>query len=128
MGTYVDAVARAVSVVPRLAQRPVGPLIVGYHGIGGPHGVSVSSLEAQLDELQKRRRVLPLREAVKLLGRQEANGVASITFDDGYIDHYANVLPVLEREGIPGCFFPSLKCILRHEVLDVNTALNAASV
>lgn len=43
-----------------------------------------------------------------------------LTFDDGYIDHFAEVLPVLRKENLPGCFFPPAKPILEHEVLDVN--------
>lgn len=43
-----------------------------------------------------------------------------LTFDDGYIDHFTEVFPVLDRENLPGCFFPPAKCILKQEVLDVN--------
>jgi len=43
-----------------------------------------------------------------------------LTFDDGYIDHFTEVFPVLDKYNLPGCFFPPAKCILEHEVLDVN--------
>lgn len=43
-----------------------------------------------------------------------------LTFDDAYIDHFAVVFPILNRENISGCFFPSAKCILESCVLDVN--------
>src|SRR5574337_193625 len=43
-----------------------------------------------------------------------------LTFDDGYIDHFTEVFPVLDRENLPGCFFPPAKYILEHKVLDVN--------
>lgn len=43
-----------------------------------------------------------------------------LTFDDGYIDHYQNVLPLLKRMGIKACFFPMAQAILEHRVLDVN--------
>jgi peptidoglycan/xylan/chitin deacetylase (PgdA/CDA1 family) len=43
-----------------------------------------------------------------------------LTFDDGYIDHFANVFPLLEARGIRGCFFPPAQAILEHKVLDVN--------
>jgi len=43
-----------------------------------------------------------------------------LTFDDGYIDHFATVFPILEENGIQGCFFPPAKAILAGEVLDVN--------
>lgn len=43
-----------------------------------------------------------------------------LTFDDGYADHFTNVFPVLRREDLTGCFFPSARCILESHVLDVN--------
>ena len=43
-----------------------------------------------------------------------------LTFDDGYIDHFSEVFPVLDKEKISGCFFPPAKCILEKSVLDVN--------
>ena len=43
-----------------------------------------------------------------------------LTFDDGLIDHYNTVFPILESKGIQGCFFPSAKSILEHEVPDVH--------
>jgi peptidoglycan/xylan/chitin deacetylase (PgdA/CDA1 family) len=43
-----------------------------------------------------------------------------LTFDDGYIDHYETVFPLLSKEGIQGSFFPPARPILRGEVLDVN--------
>ncbi|MEP6495784.1 MAG: polysaccharide deacetylase family protein [bacterium] len=43
-----------------------------------------------------------------------------LTFDDGYADHYTEVFPVLDREGISGCFFPPARCVVDHVVLDVN--------
>lgn len=43
-----------------------------------------------------------------------------LTFDDGYLDHYTQVFPVLDEHKLPGLFFPPAKCILEHHVLDVN--------
>lgn len=43
-----------------------------------------------------------------------------LTFDDGYIDHFTAVFPVLDGEKLPGCFFPPARCITEHTVLDVN--------
>jgi peptidoglycan/xylan/chitin deacetylase (PgdA/CDA1 family) len=45
---------------------------------------------------------------------------ALLTFDDGYVDHFTDVFPVLDKEGISGCFFPPAKCILENAILDVN--------
>jgi peptidoglycan/xylan/chitin deacetylase (PgdA/CDA1 family) len=43
-----------------------------------------------------------------------------LTFDDGYIDHFTQVFPILDQEKTSGCFFPPAKCILENRVLDVN--------
>ena len=43
-----------------------------------------------------------------------------LTFDDAYIDHFTQVFPVLDRQKLPGLFFPPAKCILEQQVLDVN--------
>jgi peptidoglycan/xylan/chitin deacetylase (PgdA/CDA1 family) len=43
-----------------------------------------------------------------------------LTFDDGYIDHFTEVFPILLREKLPACFFPAPKCVLGNYILDVN--------
>src|SRR5262245_55818374 len=84
---------------------PRGPLIVMYHGVGGDDGVTPGALAAQLDALRARRRILPLREAVALLGRPEAHDVAAVTFDDGYRDFAALAVPLLRERGVHATVF-----------------------
>lgn len=43
-----------------------------------------------------------------------------LTFDDGYIDHYMNVFPILEQNGIQGVFSMPGKILREKKVLDVN--------
>lgn len=43
-----------------------------------------------------------------------------LTFDDGYIDHYTNVFPILHRENIPAFFSMPGKILAEHKLLDVN--------
>jgi peptidoglycan/xylan/chitin deacetylase (PgdA/CDA1 family) len=43
-----------------------------------------------------------------------------LTFDDGYLDHFTQVFPILRRANIPGCFFPPAQCVLDNCVLDAN--------
>lgn len=43
-----------------------------------------------------------------------------LTFDDGYIDHYLNVYPMLKEYGVQGSFFMSAKTLAESKVLDVN--------
>lgn len=43
-----------------------------------------------------------------------------LTFDDGYIDNYNVVFPLLDEYGIQGSFFVSGKTFTEHKLLDVN--------
>lgn len=43
-----------------------------------------------------------------------------LTFDDGYLDHYLNVFPILIENGISGLFSMPAKIIREKKVLDVN--------
>ena len=43
-----------------------------------------------------------------------------LTFDDGYIDHFTNVFPVLDEKDFQGSFFPPARAIKNNLVLDVN--------
>ncbi len=45
-----------------------------------------------------------------------------LTFDDGYLDHYTNVLPVLFERKMHGAFFPTVNAVVHGELLDVNKA------
>jgi peptidoglycan/xylan/chitin deacetylase (PgdA/CDA1 family) len=43
-----------------------------------------------------------------------------LTFDDGYLDHFTVVFPILKKHGLHGCFFPSARAVQERVVLDVN--------
>lgn len=43
-----------------------------------------------------------------------------LTFDDAYADHFTYAFPILEHEHIQGVFFPPVKAVTEHVVLDVN--------
>ena len=43
-----------------------------------------------------------------------------LTFDDGYVDHYLNAFPVLDRLGLQGSFYIPVKPVVEHYVLDDN--------
>jgi peptidoglycan/xylan/chitin deacetylase (PgdA/CDA1 family) len=82
-----------------------GPLIVMYHGIGGPDGVPLERFEEQIDALSGLRRIVPLSEAVAALGTPAAHRLAAITFDDGYRDFAELAVPVLVRRGLHATVF-----------------------
>lgn len=43
-----------------------------------------------------------------------------LTFDDAYADHFMYVFPILEKNKIKGAFYPPVKAITEHTLLDVN--------
>lgn len=43
-----------------------------------------------------------------------------LTFDDGYIDHFLTVFPLLDRYGVQGSFFPTVRTVRESRVLDAN--------
>ena len=43
-----------------------------------------------------------------------------LTFDDGYLDHFTTVVPILRRARMSGIFFPPARCVLERQMLDVN--------
>jgi peptidoglycan/xylan/chitin deacetylase (PgdA/CDA1 family) len=45
---------------------------------------------------------------------------ALLTFDDGYLDHYTNVFPLLDRLGVQGSFFVTCEALEGERLLDVN--------
>jgi len=100
------------------ARTRAAPLIVAYHRVVedfdaaaarsmGPLLISTRTLEAHLDWIARRYRLITLDE---LAGWAESDRpfdqtVAAITFDDGYADVYHNAWPILQRKGIPAAVF-----------------------
>jgi peptidoglycan/xylan/chitin deacetylase (PgdA/CDA1 family) len=62
--------------------------------------------EAQLDWLEREYRPVTLGDLEAALdGGSLPPNAALLTFDDGFADHYATVLPILRRRGLSGVFF-----------------------
>jgi peptidoglycan/xylan/chitin deacetylase (PgdA/CDA1 family) len=86
-------------------------------------GLSLARFRRQLDYIQSNYIPITVEDLLEALV-SPANTLPQnpilLTFDDGYSDHFTNVLPLLEAKGIRGCFFPSAQAVLEHKVLDVN--------
>jgi len=86
--------------------------VLAYHRVDTPDGdvnnVSPENFARQMACLRSRYHVVSVAELLGILARERASGrVVVVTFDDGYRDNYLNAVPILERFGIPACFFLS---------------------
>ena len=81
-----------------------------------------SQFEEQIEYLKRNYTIVKAEDCLAALydGAELPRKACLLTFDDGYIDHFETVFPILEKNGVKGCFFPPAKAILAHEVLDVN--------
>ena len=105
--------------------------IVTYHYVRnmaasafpGIRGLTVDRFRGQLEYVQNHYQLVV---AEQLLAALEDGGealppkAALLTFDDGYADHYANVLPVLQERGLKAAFFPPGRSVRERRVLDVH--------
>lgn len=95
--------------------------ILTYHTIANykqvlPAGINISvdDFRSQMNYLfQRRYHVIPLERMVEYIvnKRKPEKNCLSITFDDGYEDHFLNVQPILERYGFPATIFITVKYI-----------------
>jgi len=85
-------------------------------------GLDVHKFIYQLDYLLNTRQILEpaqVREIVEA-GEPFPENSCWLTFDDGYVDHFDVVFPLLEERGLKGSFFPPVLTTSRQDVLDVN--------
>lgn len=88
-------------------------------------GLKVSEFKAQLNYLESAYNFVTFEECLKMIHRDDTEisfpeNAALLTFDDGYAEHFTEVFPLLDERGIQGAFFPPVKAIMDHKVLDVN--------
>ena len=85
-------------------------------------GLDTSLFVEQIKYLLKYYHIISMDEIIyKIKNNKPFNEkYACLTFDDGYSDHFKNVLPILEKHNLSGGFYPPAKTIEKHEVLDVN--------
>lgn len=86
-------------------------------------GLTVQQFNGQLEYMQKYYTFVTAEDLISSLNGGSVRwprNAAILTFDDGYIDHFTNVFPILDQKGIQGSFFPIGKAVADHRVLDVN--------
>lgn len=85
-------------------------------------GLDIRLFKEQLEYILKHYNVITMEDLMDAIEikKELPDNALLLTFDDAYIDHYLNVFPILNEKGVQGTFFPPVKAITKHEVLDVN--------
>ena len=86
------------------------------------NGLDLDLFKEQIDFLYKNFHVVTMEQVVDASrgkGELPENAVL-LTFDDGYIDHFTNVFPVLCNYGMQGSFFIPSRIFLENKLLDSN--------
>src|SRR5256885_6216828 len=80
------------------------------------NGLETDQFREQIAYIKKHYTVI---SGAELLAAADAHALgtlpraaALLTFDDGYLDHFTQVFPILQREKLAGCFFPPGNCTL----------------
>ncbi|QZA89094.1 polysaccharide deacetylase family protein [Salinarchaeum sp. IM2453] len=86
------------------------------------NALTIDEFKYQLDHLAAEYSFITVDELQSALyhGTDLPNNPVLLTFDDGFIDHYHTVYPILKQRGIQGAFFPSAEPIENDIVLDVH--------
>tara|TARA_B100001175_G_scaffold317563_1_gene334990 strand:+ start:12837 stop:13745 length:909 start_codon:yes stop_codon:yes gene_type:complete len=100
--------------------------IIGYHYIRTKSYSKFKSLNfldkkdfiEQIKFISKNYKIISLNELLNHKKLKKEN--ALLTFDDGYIDHYEIVFPILKKYKIPAIFFAPEKTLKQKDFLDVN--------
>ncbi len=85
-------------------------------------GCDIRLFKEQIQFLKKHYHMATVEEVLDAYYSNKALPDHSVllTFDDAYKDHFEYVFPVLEHEHIQGAFYPPVKAVTEHTVLDVN--------
>ncbi len=100
--------------------------IIGYHYVNDKKksffknlkSLSVKNFENQIRQIKKKFNIISLEELITL--KKTPKNTVLLTFDDGYLDHYENVFPILKKERISGTFFAPDITLNQKDILDVN--------
>lgn len=87
-------------------------------------GLDQSLFIQQMDHIMKHYRVITMENLLEAYSKEDFSGIPDnallLTFDDGYVDHYTVVYPILKKYGVQGSFFPNAMAVKEHKLLTVN--------
>lgn len=86
------------------------------------NGLEIEHFKYQIEYFKENYNIITMEMLIEAFDDSKILPPKSIllTFDDAYIDHYINVFPILKSYNIQGSFFPPVKAVIEHTVLDVN--------
>lgn len=85
--------------------------------------LELDSFRGQLAHIDKHYHVVDMEQLIAAVGPDGEplpENPLLLTFDDGYMDHFEHVLPLLSARGWQGSFFPPACSVVDRRVLDVN--------
>lgn len=85
-------------------------------------GLDVELFKQQLDFFEANFNIVTMEQVIAAKYDEESlpNNAMLLTFDDGYIDHFTMVFPILKNRGLQGSFFIPGKTFTEDILLDVN--------
>lgn len=84
-------------------------------------GLELDDFRSQLAYLKRNYTIVSLPDVINALdGGELPDNACLLTFDDGYLDHYQNVFPLLHDAKVSGAFFPIGASVLGRSVANVN--------
>lgn len=88
----------------------------------GIKGLELEEFINQIDYIKKYYNVITISDYIAAEKAKESlpNNPLILSFDDGYLDHFQYVMPVLNNLKMKGVFFPVGKPCLERSIIDVN--------
>ena len=86
-------------------------------------GLNMDDFVNQLNYLEENYTPVRMEDCIRVLngdGSHFPDNAALLTFDDGYLEHFTHVFPILEKRGLQGSFFAPVQSTVENRVLDVN--------
>ena len=85
-------------------------------------GLEIDDFKKQIDFFLKNYNIIKMQDLIDAIDSKCSLPEKSVllTFDDGYIDHFNVVFPILSNLGIEGSFFIPAQTFCENKLLDVN--------
>lgn len=86
-------------------------------------GLSTDRFIQQLDFIENNFSIVRMEDCLECIHGESKNfpeNAALLTFDDGYMEHFNEVFPILDERRIQGSFFPPVQSTMENKILDVN--------